>query len=84
MFIQFSGGLGADDDFALARLNPGGSLDATFRGDGKLVIGFCEAASRKVMHLPASDGRASICLQVRPIASQAEMISLLRACRHKQ
>lgn len=33
---------GADGyDFALVRLNPNGSLDTTFSGDGKVAIGFC-------------------------------------------
>jgi uncharacterized delta-60 repeat protein len=31
---------GSNSDFALARLNSNGALDATFSGDGKLLIGF--------------------------------------------
>ena len=40
--VSFGRTDGADGyDFALARLNPNGSFDTTFSGDGRVVVGFC-------------------------------------------
>jgi uncharacterized delta-60 repeat protein len=40
ILVVGNGKAGTDTRFALARLNPGGNLDTTFSGDGKLYVDF--------------------------------------------
>jgi uncharacterized delta-60 repeat protein len=47
---------GDDDDFAIARLQPGGALDATFSVDGRTTVNFGGADSGNALALQA-DGR---------------------------
>ena len=44
-------------DFALVRLNPGGSFDTTFSGDGKVTVDFGGPESGLALVLQPSDGR---------------------------
>lgn len=54
--IEFGGGA---SDFAMARLNPNGSLDTSFSGDGKLAFGFCSGSVEEsfALALQPSDGK---------------------------
>jgi uncharacterized delta-60 repeat protein len=50
---------GDDNDFAIARLQPGGALDTTFSGDGRTTVDFGDADSASAVALQ-DDGRIVI------------------------
>jgi uncharacterized delta-60 repeat protein len=51
---------GAGPDFAVARLNPNGSLDQTFSGDGRKTFGFGAGAASGFAVVVQDDGRIVI------------------------